>query len=106
MHELRGAPEPDLGTQLSRLGPCDLVLVEGFKRADIPKLEVWRASVGKPPLHPDDPRIVAVASDGPVRTSLPVLDLGDYDAIVAFVVDRLGLAGAATPPATPTPPSR
>jgi molybdopterin-guanine dinucleotide biosynthesis protein B len=93
MHELRGGPEPDLEAQLARISPCDLVLVEGYKRADIPKLEIHRASTGKPLLHPEDPNIVAVASDGPVRTSLPVLDLNDYDAVVAFVVRQLGLDG-------------
>lgn len=91
MHELRGEPEPGLDAQLARFAPCDLVLVEGYKYAAIPKLEVYRAAAGKPMLHPTDPNIVAVAADGPVRTSLPVLDLNDYDSIVAFVVARLGL---------------
>ena len=68
-------------------------LIEGFKHSAIPKLEVFRPSVGHPPLHPGDPDIVAVASDSPVRTSLPVLDLNDYDAIAAFVAGHLGLAG-------------
>lgn len=91
MHELRGEPEPGLDAQLARFAPCDLVLVEGYKNAAIPKLEVYRAAAGKPMLHPTDPNIVAVAADGPVRTSLPVLDLNDYDSIVVFVVARLGL---------------
>ena len=94
MHELRGEPEPGLDAQLARFAPCDLVLVEGYKYAAIPKLEVYRAAAGKPMLHPTDPNIVAVAADGPVRTSLPVLDLNDYDSIVAFVVARLGLDAA------------
>jgi molybdopterin-guanine dinucleotide biosynthesis adapter protein len=94
MHELRAEPEPGLEAQLERFAPCDLVLVEGYKYAAIPKLEVYRAAAGKPMLHPTDPNIVAVAADGPVRTSLPVLDLNDYDSIVAFVVSRLGLGGA------------
>ena len=101
MHELRGEPEPDLATQLSRMSPCDLVLVEGYKRADIPKLEIHRPSTGKPLLHPADPNIVAVAADGPVRTSLPVLDLNDYDAVVAFVVGRLGLDAVRAVPGRP-----
>lgn len=92
MHELRGEAEPDLATQFGRLSPCDLVLVEGYKRSDIPKLEIHRPSTGKPLLHPGDPNIVAVAADGPVRTSLPVLDLNDYDGIAAFVAARTGLA--------------
>jgi molybdopterin-guanine dinucleotide biosynthesis protein B len=101
MHELRGAPEPGLAEQLGRLSPCDLVLVEGFKFAAIPKLEVHRPSTGQPLLHPRDPHIVAVASDAPVDTALPVLGLDDYDAIVAFLVGRLGLDGA-----TPAGPAR
>jgi molybdopterin-guanine dinucleotide biosynthesis protein B len=44
--ELRGAPELSLADALARLSPCDLVLVEGFKRAAIPKLEVWREALG------------------------------------------------------------
>ena len=106
MHELRGEAEPDLAMQLSRMSDCDLVLVEGYKRADIPKLEIHRPSTGKPLLHPQDPNIVAVAADAPVGTSLPVLDLNDYDAIVAFVVGRLGLGAAAQTTDMPADPRR
>ena len=63
MHELRGAPEPDLPEQLAHLSPCDLVLVEGFKRQPIPKLEVWRAANDTPLLQPTDATIVAIAAD-------------------------------------------
>jgi molybdopterin-guanine dinucleotide biosynthesis protein B len=86
MHELRGSPELSLDSALSQLSPCDLALVEGFKRAAIPKLEIYRASVGKPMLHPADPHIVAVASDGPLLTALPVFDLDDVTAIAAFIM--------------------
>lgn len=89
MHELRGAPEPSLDELLGRLQPCDLVLVEGFKHGDFPKLEVWRAAVGKPLLWPDWPGITAVASDGAVPAAaagLPVLDLHDVAAIADHVV--------------------
>ena len=88
MHELRGAAELSLDGALARLSPCDLVLVEGFKSAAIPKLEVYRASVGKSMLHPGDKNIVAVATDGPLATSLPVFDLGDVAPIAAFIVAR------------------
>ncbi len=88
MHELRGEPEPDLHEQLERFSPCDLVLVEGYKRAKIAKLEVHRVSIGKPLLHTDDPNIVAVASDGPINTHLPVLDLNDPDAVTHFILDH------------------
>lgn len=83
------APEPELADLLTRLTPVDLVLVEGFKRDPHPKLEVWRAATGKPLLAPDDPHIVAVASDGPVPgCPVPVLDLNNAEAVAALVIDR------------------
>ena len=94
MHELRGRAEPDLREQLSRFSACDLVLVEGYKYADIPKLEVHRPATGQALLHTSDPRIVAVAADGPVDTRLPVLDLNDYDSVAAFIVGHLNLRQA------------
>src|SRR5438045_5200062 len=42
MHELRGAAELSIDAALTRLSPCDLVLIEGFKSAPIPKIEVYR----------------------------------------------------------------
>jgi molybdopterin-guanine dinucleotide biosynthesis adapter protein len=87
MHELRGAPELTLTDTLARLSPCDLVLVEGFKGAPIPKLEVYRAHIGKPLLHPHDTYIVAVATDSPLESSLPVLYLTDIAGISAFVLE-------------------
>ena len=87
MHELRGAPEPELGTLLARISPCDLVLIEGFKRDAHPKIEVHRVANGKPFLFPDDPGIVALASDGPPPAgSVPHVPLDDVDAIVAMVL--------------------
>lgn len=91
MHELRGEPEPDLEQALARLSPCELVLIEGFKRALIPKLEIYRPSVGKPLLYPDDPRIAGLATDAPDQLSgvpVPVLDLSNAGAIAQFVVER------------------
>ena len=91
MHELRGAQESPFEEQVKRLSPCDLLIVEGFKFAPIPKLEVWRAATGEGLLHPNDPHIVAVASDGPVSTKLPVLDLNDDAAIAKFITSHLKL---------------
>jgi molybdopterin-guanine dinucleotide biosynthesis protein B len=91
MHELRGSPEPSFDEQIKHLSPCDLLFVEGFKFAPIPKLEVWRAETGEPLLHPKDPHIVAVASDAKVDTKLPLLDLNDHAAIEGFIVKHLGL---------------
>jgi len=92
MHELRGAPEPSFDEQLRHVSPCDLLLVEGFKHAPIPKLEVWRAEPGEGMLHPNDPHIVAVASDAKLETKLPLFDLNDPARIAAFILDHLKLA--------------
>ena len=89
MHELRDAPEPTLAELFARLPPADLVLVEGFKRDPIPKLEVHRPALGKPPLFPDDPRVVAVACDVPFYAGvLPVLPLDDASALADLVERR------------------
>jgi molybdopterin-guanine dinucleotide biosynthesis protein B len=95
MNELRGAPEPTLEEYVQRFSPCDLVLVEGFKQEAIPKLEVYRRANGKPPLWPDNPHVIAVASDlpGELSLSLPVLDLNDADAIVCFILQSLKMEG-------------
>lgn len=85
MHELGDEPEQSLAELLRRLSPCDLILVEGFKEAAHPKLEVFRPSVGKPPLHPHEPTILAVASDAPVDAAVPVARLDDLDAIAGLV---------------------
>jgi molybdopterin-guanine dinucleotide biosynthesis adapter protein len=86
MHELRGAAEPTLEEQLAILSPCDLVLIEGFKAAAVPKVEVHRPGYGKPPLFPDNPHVVAVASDGPVDTALPLLPLNDPERVADFIL--------------------
>jgi molybdopterin-guanine dinucleotide biosynthesis protein B len=92
MHELRGAPEPSLQALIAKMAPCDLLLVEGFKRETaIPKLEVHRAVVGEPLLFPEDPGIVAVASDAPVATTLPQFDLNGIEAIADFIRGQTGL---------------
>ena len=97
MHELRGDAEMTMGDALARLSPCDLALVEGFKTAAIPKLEIWRAAVGKALLHPGDPHIVGIATDSPealtagVSGRLPVLGLEDIDAVATFVRRHAGI---------------
>ena len=82
IHELRDGEEPSLNEILARLSPVDLVVVEGYKRHPHPKLEIHRAEVGKPLLHPDDDWIVAVASDAPVPGArVPVIDLADAEKV-------------------------
>jgi len=92
MHELRGTQEPTFDDQVKHLSPCDLLIVEGFKHAPIPKLEVWRATTGEGMLHPQDPHVVAVASDERIETRLPLLDLNDDAGIAGFIVKHLKLA--------------
>ena len=92
IHELRGDPEPGFEELAARLTPVDLLLVEGFKRHSHPKLEVHRPSLGKPPLWPEDPEIVAVASDAPLAgLGLPRFDLGHHRAIAQFILGYVGL---------------
>jgi molybdopterin-guanine dinucleotide biosynthesis adapter protein len=87
MHELRGMPEPSLQDLVRRMSPVDLLIVEGFKRQPIPKIEVYRPSLGKPPLHPEDSFVVAVASDERLaELPLPWLPLSDAPAIATFVL--------------------
>ena len=92
IHELRGAPEPELSEQIRHISPCDLLLVEGYKREPIPKLEVHRAVVGEPMIHPHDPHIVAIASDAKLDTALPQFDLNAPEPIADFILRHVGLA--------------
>ena len=96
MHELRNEAEPELPALLQRLAPCDLVLVEGFKRQAIPKIEIYRLAAGTALLFPDDPHIVALATDAriPTRipTAMPTFGLEDYTGIAGFMLKYLGLA--------------
>jgi molybdopterin-guanine dinucleotide biosynthesis protein B len=97
MHELRGAPELTLPQLLARLSAVDLVIIEGYKRDPHPKLEVFRASVGKPLIHPDDPHVVAIASDIALpQMRVPRVSLDDTDAIIDIM-----LRHAAPPPRPP-----
>ena len=96
MREHHGRDEPGLFELLSHLSDCDLVLVEGFKRESIPKLEVHRVANGKPLLSPDDPHIVAIASDEPLPTALPRLALDDIDGIAAAIVATVGARDRST----------
>jgi molybdopterin-guanine dinucleotide biosynthesis protein B len=89
MHELRDEGEPRLLELLAKLAPVDLVIIEGYKRDPHPKLEVFRAGVGKPLIHPDDPHVVAIASDVPLpQAKVPRVDLDDTGAIIDILLAR------------------
>jgi len=93
MHELRGAAEPTLDEVLARLAPCDIVLIEGYKREPVPKIEARRIeAANRTPLAPTDPYIRAIAADHAVDgASLPVFDLDDTIAVADFILRTLDL---------------
>ena len=93
MHELRTEPEPSLEDILARLAPCDLVLIEGYKREPVPKIEARRLEAkSREPLAPSDPHIAAIAADHPIENpGLPVFDLDDTLAIADFIAALTGL---------------
>ena len=87
LHELRDETEWDLGVLVAKMSPVDLVLVEGFKRDAFPKLEIHRAANGKPLIHPDDPHVVAVASDVALPdVKIPVIDLNDIETVGDYLL--------------------
>ncbi len=96
MSELRGAPELTLAGCLEQFSPCDLVIVEGYKREPIPKLEIWRAELAKPLLFPTDPHIAGLVSDDPLpptvhAPTLPVFGLAAIADIAEFAMKNARL---------------
>ena len=94
MHENRAAPEPDAEALIKEMAPVDLILIEGFKDEAHPKLEIHRNENGKPLLYPNDPNIVAIATDEPLETNLPLLDINDILSIADFIESHCALKQA------------
>ena len=92
MHELRGAREPTLEEMIKFIAPCDLLLIEGYKRESFDKIEVYRSTLGEALLFPQDPRIIAIAGDQRVAAELPQFSIDDVPAIAAFIRRHVGLA--------------
>ena len=90
MHELRHEEEPGLEWLLSRLSPCDLVVVEGFKSFDHPKIEVHLAARGTPLIAETDETVIAVATDAELALSLPTLPIDDVAAIAELALSVAG----------------
>jgi molybdopterin-guanine dinucleotide biosynthesis protein B len=90
IREYPAIEEPHLDQLIAELEPCDWVLVEGFKHAPLPKIEVWRAATGKRVQYPEDPYVMAIATDSeaelPAPTALPVFHLDDVDAVATFIL--------------------
>ena len=92
MHEMRGAPEPDLAELITHMSPVDLLIIEGFKFDAHDKIEIRRLEVEKPPLAETDEHIVAIASDVALEGfTIPVLDLNDIPKIADFILNHVGL---------------
>jgi len=91
IHELRGAPEPTLDDLLARLSPCDLVIIEGYKRSPHPKIEAYRAEAGKDLIAADDDSIKLIATDTDLDIDRPQLDLDNIVGIADFVLFETGL---------------
>ncbi|MGB0521185.1 MAG: molybdopterin-guanine dinucleotide biosynthesis protein B [Candidatus Puniceispirillaceae bacterium] len=84
--------EPALDDLVSQLKPCDLVLVEGYKKEAIPKLEIYRKELGMPPLYPEDSHIIAVMSDDELAgCTLPCFACEDIAGMADFILAHLGL---------------
>lgn len=99
VHELRGEEEPRLSDIIARLSPADLVVVEGYKREPIAKIEVRRGEAGRiDSLARDDPNVVAIASDYPVEpVGRPAFDLNDIVGMADFIVGYFQLVAFADP---------
>ncbi|QSP95822.1 molybdopterin-guanine dinucleotide biosynthesis protein B [Marinobacter salinisoli] len=93
MHELRGADEPTLEELLARLGPCDWVVIEGFKAHPHPKIEVHRQECSRAPRHLEDSSVIAVATDYASDFSGPCFALNDVAGIADFILEHRALAG-------------
>lgn len=91
MREFEQPTELGVHQLIAELDPgVDWVLAEGFKTSDLPKIEIWRADVGKPALYPHDPRIIAVATDDPTRLPEPtqrtILNLNRPDIVLDWLL--------------------
>jgi molybdopterin-guanine dinucleotide biosynthesis protein B len=93
IHESRGEPEPPLADILAKLGPCDLVIVEGYKRDTHDKIEVRNLALDHPKLAGEDATVVAIAATGPVADApVPVFDRDDVTALADFIIAHAGLS--------------
>jgi molybdopterin-guanine dinucleotide biosynthesis protein MobB len=91
MTELRGAPEPPLQDLIAQMVPVDLILIEGWKRDNHPKIEAYRQETSHPLIAPNDPTIRAVASDTALTVDRPLFDLNDTKSIADFILAEVGL---------------
>ncbi|MBF0453592.1 MAG: molybdopterin-guanine dinucleotide biosynthesis protein B [Magnetococcales bacterium] len=94
IQELKNRPEPNLAEQIERLKEHDLILVEGYKNDDHPKIVLHRRGRSDPLFYQQLTNVVALASDDPkLEVKLPLLPLGDPVSVARFIQERLGLSG-------------
>jgi molybdopterin-guanine dinucleotide biosynthesis adapter protein len=90
IREFETPRDPTVYDLIAELGPCDWILVEGFKHAGLPKIEIWREATGKPVRYHEDLNVVAVCTDTvdslPEPTDLPVLRLDDAQGVADFLL--------------------
>ncbi len=92
IHELRGEEPPSLEQVLAQLKPCDLVIVEGYKRDAHDKIEVRNLDLAHPALASDDPTVIAIAANGAIHdSSVPAFERDDVAALAHFILSHLGL---------------
>ncbi len=73
------------------IGKVDILLTEGFKRSNLPKIEAHRQELKQPLLcrgEYDDPNLIAVASNAPLQLNVPLFDLNDAPALADFIEER------------------
>ena len=73
------------------LGEMDIVLVEGFKRVDMPKIEIFRPENKKPAACRNDRNLLAVVSDAHLDWSVPRYAANDIEGLAEFVIDHFRL---------------
>lgn len=92
IHEMRDEEEPTLEDTLAKLAPCDLVIVEGYKRDTHDKIEVRNIALDHPKLAGDDPTVVAIAANGAIKDApVPLFDRDDVSALASFIEKHTGL---------------
>lgn len=95
IHELRTEEEPSLDEVIEHIGACDLIIIEGYKRARFDKIEVRNSANGKPELAPEDKHIIAVAFQGkPQETGLPTFLVDEISGMADFIANHLNIRGA------------
>jgi molybdopterin-guanine dinucleotide biosynthesis protein MobB len=76
---------------ISRMGNVDLIITEGYKAGDKPKIAIYRAASGKPlPLEPE--KLTAIVTDVDTKTDIPCFGLEDVEKVVDFILCRENLA--------------